>query len=81
MRYKYKALRDRDGRERGENYKSHSNKEKKKGEALCVEMQIKKLSLLLSNASKIPHLYLLSILALSYIAVEPSKKQKRQMKN
>lgn len=30
MRYKYKALRDRDGRERGENYKSHSNKEKKK---------------------------------------------------
>lgn len=58
-----------------------ATKKKKKGEALCVEMQIKKLSLLLSNASKIPHLYLLSILALSYIAVEPSKKQKRQMKN
>lgn len=80
MRYKYRALRDRDGRERRKNYKNRSNKEKMEKQ-FSVEMQIKRLSLLLSNASKIPHLYLLTILALSNIPVEPSKNQKREMKN
>lgn len=67
------TLRARDRREE-KKIKKISQQQRKNGEALSVEKQTKGLLLLLSNTSKILHLYLLSTLALSYIPDELSKK-------
>lgn len=74
MRHKHKAFRGRDGRETGEKLEK-SQQQRKNGEALSVEMQTKRLPLLLSNASKIPHLYLVSIL-LATFQVNPQRNRR-----